>query len=242
MALISISFLCRSLESRVGSGTRAGIAMVKTQSQKGPLNSSVQAFLGFWFEGSAVTATPLTNRGCVSSHRAPPMYVCTGLEMEPVETRRPCQWPGIAGTNGPPSRSSGASIRRGDPEQLKNEKLQRMKRGSRMDPDDGSIIPLSPKTTPRLKRNVSSGSIIHVTMATGGVSSSSSQRLFFIPLQPTAGIDEATKLLESAVGKSRRLTNAGREEKLKKKKTGEATWELTLTVSITPPPYVPGLS
>lgn len=187
MALISISFLCRSLESRVGSGTRAGIAMAKTQSQKGPLNSSVQAFLGFWFEGSAVTATPLTNRGCVSSHRAPPMYVCTGLEMEPVETRRPCQWSGIAGANGP-SRSSGASIRRGDPEELKNEKLQRMKRGSRMDPDDGSIIPLSPKTTPRLKRNVSSGSIIHVTMATGGVSSSSSQRLFFYP-SPTDSRD-----------------------------------------------------
>lgn len=69
---------CRALESRPGSGTRAGIAQAQTQARKDPsFRLFNQAFLGFLFEGSAVTTTPLTNRGCVSSHR--PLlctYVC----------------------------------------------------------------------------------------------------------------------------------------------------------------------
>lgn len=64
---------------------------------------------------------------------------------------------------------------------------------------------------------------------------------FLFPLQPTAGIDEATKLLESAVGKSRRLNQRKPRGETEGKKTAEATLELALTVSITPPPYVPGL-
>ncbi|KAH7235093.1 hypothetical protein B0J15DRAFT_471330 [Fusarium solani] len=216
--------------------------MAKTQSQKGPLNSSVQAFLGFWFEGSAVTATPLTNRGCVSSHRAPPMYVCTGLEMEPVETRRPCQWSGIAGANGPLSQFRSFHQTRGSRRAEEREAAEN-EEGIQNGPRRWIHHPPLPKDDASVEKKCLFW--FHHPCYHGhwwSLVLVFAKALFFIPLQPTAGIDEATKLLESAVGKSRRLTNASREEKLKKKKTGEATWELTLTVSITPPPYVPGLS